>query len=175
MAVVKCGGLHPPIFADTLRRARTETPMSIADQLLSSPKREALVADATRVLDDEVAGKRGLSGKVVKVAFRGVKSFKPGFVPHAIDDLLDEFVRRIEPFYDEWQSSGDSRACRDYFVARGGDVADALLAITDERAARSVNRSLVSAYNKLRPKGRQHVVDAMPRVGALIEKHAAGL
>ena len=105
----------------------------------------------------------------------GVKSFKPGFVPHAIDDLLDEFVRRIEPFYDEWQSSGDSRACRDYFVARGGDVADALLAITDERAARSVNRSLVSAYNKLRPKGRQHVVDAMPRVGALIEKHAAGL
>lgn len=146
--------------------------MSIAEQLLKSPRREALVADATKVLDAEVAGKSGLSGKFVKVAFRGVKSFRPGFVPHAIEDLLDDFVHQIEPFYDQWKSSGDSRSCRDYFVSRGGDVAEALLAITDQRARGSQNRRLVQAYNKLRPKGRDHVVAAMPRVGELIGRHA---
>ena len=104
-----------------------------------------------------------------------MKSFRPGFVPHAIDDLLDDFVRQIEPFYDQWKSSEDSRNCSQYFVSRGGDVAEALLAITDQRAQGSVNKRLVQAYNKLRPKGREHVVAAMPRVGELIEKHAAAL
>ena len=70
--------------------------MAIAEQLLKSPNREALVADATTILDAEVAGKSGLSGKFVKVAFRGVKSVRPGFVPHAIDDLLNDFVHQIE-------------------------------------------------------------------------------
>lgn len=149
--------------------------MSIAEQLLKSPHREALVADATVVLDTEVAAKSGFSGKFVKLAFRGVKSFRPGFVPHAIDDLLDDFVRQIEPFYVEWKSSGDSRSCSQYFVSRGGDVAEALLAITDERARGSVNKGLVQAYKKLRPKGREHVVAAMPRVGSLIQKHAEAL
>ena len=142
--------------------------MSIADQLLSSPKREALVADATRVLDDEVAGKRGLSGKVVKVAFRGVKSFKPGFVPHAIDDLLDEFVRRIEPFYDEWKSSGDSRTCRDYFVpVEAMSPMRYSLSPTSGQHAREPQPRI--GLQQASSKGRQHVVDAMPRVGALIE------
>ena len=149
--------------------------MAIAEQLLKSPNREALVADATIILDAEVAGKSGLSGKFVKVAFRGVKSVRPGFVPHAIDDLLNDFVRQIEPFYEEWKSSGDSRSCRDYFVARAVDVAEALLAITDGRAKNSQNRGLVKAYSKLRPKGREHVVAAMPRVGDLIQKHAERL
>jgi hypothetical protein len=149
--------------------------MSIAEQLLKPPHREALVADATAVLDTEVASKSGLSGKFVKLAFRGVKSFKPGFVPHAIDDLLDDFVRQIEPFYEEWKSSGDSRSCSQYFVARSGEVAESLLAITDQRARGSVNQRLVQAYNKLRPKGRDHVVSAMPRVGSLIQKHAEDL
>ena len=114
--------------------------MSIAEQLLKSPHREALVADATTILDAEVAGKGGLSGKFVKLAFRGVKSFRPGFVPHAIDDLLDDFVRQVEPFYDEWKTSGDPGSCREYFGARSGDVAEALLSITDQRARQSVNK-----------------------------------
>jgi hypothetical protein len=75
----------------------------------------------------------------------------------------------------EWKSSGDSRSCSQYFVSRGGDVAESLLAITDERARASVNKRLVQAYSKLRPKGREHVVAAMPRVGALIQKHAEAL
>ena len=149
--------------------------MSISEQLLKSPQREALVADAAAVLDSEVSEKRGLSGKLVKGAFGLVKNRKPGFVPHAIDDLLDDFVHRVEPFYNDWKESGSSSSCRDYFVANGNNVAEALLAITDDRARQSVNKWLVKTYNKLRPKGREHVVAAMPRVGELIEKHAAAL
>ena len=113
--------------------------MSIAEQLLESPYREALVADATVVLNSEVADKRGLSGKFVKAGFAMVKGFKPGFIPHAIDDLLGDFVRQIEPFYLRWKESGSSQSCSAYFVANGPSVADALLAIT---AARAVHTSL---------------------------------
>ena len=149
--------------------------MSIAEQLLQPPRRDALVADAVKVLDSEVAGKSGLSGLAVKGAFKVVRGVRPGFIPQAIDDLLDPFVRRIEPFYDAWKSEGSGRSCKDYFVSRGGDVADALLAITDERARNSPNRTLVKTYQKLRPMGRTHVMDSMPRVGGLIERHTQGL
>ena len=149
--------------------------MSIAEQLLKSPQREALIADAAAVLNSEVADKRGLSGKLVKGAFAIVKGLKPGFVPHAIDDLLDDFVHRVEPFYSDWKESGSNGSCRDYFVAHGSNVAEALLDITDQRARNSVNKRLVKTYNRLRPKGREHVVAAMPRVGDLIHKHASAL
>ena len=149
--------------------------MTIAEQLLQSPRREALVADATGVLNAEVASKRGLSGKFVKAGFAMVKGFKPGFVPHAIDDLLGDFVRQIEPFYIRWKDGGGGQSCSDYFVANGHSVADALLAITDDRANRSVNRTLVKTYKKLRPKGKEHVIASMPRVGDLIAKHADSL
>ena len=39
--------------------------------------------------------------------------------------------------------------------ARAGEVADALLAISDERAARAKNQAAKKAYEKLRPTGQE--------------------
>ena len=57
--------------------------------------------------------------------------------------------------------------------ARAGEVADALLAISDERAARAKNQGLKKAYEKLRPTGKKHVEAAVPRVGRLIAKYTS--
>ena len=57
--------------------------------------------------------------------------------------------------------------------ARAGQVADALLAISDERAARAKNQGAKKAYEKLRPSGKKHVETAVPRLGRLIAKYAS--
>ena len=45
--------------------------------------------------------------------------------------------------------------------------------IRNREDARDITQeALVKAYKKLRPKGHQHVMSAMPRVGTLIEKYA---
>ena len=101
-----------------------------------------------------------------------VKALKPGMIRESVDALLDEFVARLEPFYAQYHSSKDGSSLADNFGNRSGEIADALLGITDERAQRSRNATLKKAYEKLRPQGKKHVQEAVPRIGRLIERHA---
>jgi hypothetical protein len=123
------------------------------------------------VLDAEVSDKGGLTGIAVKTTFALVRNLQPDFVPRAIDGLLDDFVGQIDPFYQRWEAAPGGKTMQQYLVANGGAVADALLSITDNRAAKTTHKVLKNAYEKLRPKGKEHVVAAMPRVGALLERH----
>ena len=64
--------------------------MSLAQKLLQDPqRRNALIKDATKVLEAEVASKSGMSGMAVKGVFKVIKNLQPGFIPKAIDDLLE--------------------------------------------------------------------------------------
>jgi hypothetical protein len=137
-------------------------------------RRSRLVRDAEKVLDAEVSGKTGLTGLAVKGTFKLVKNLQPGFIPRAVDDLLEDFVRNLEPHWEAWRGAKEG-SCADYFVAHKSEVADSLLSVTDGRAENTRHKPLKKAYMKLRPKGKEHVVASMPRVGAMIEKHTADL
>jgi hypothetical protein len=145
--------------------------MAIQEKLTDPIQRKEIVRDAEQVLRAEVADKGGLSGVAIKATFRMVGGLKPGLIPMTIDALLDDFARQVDPFYKEWVGNSEGRSCRQHFISRGAAVADALLSITDDRAQHSDHRALVKAYKKLRPKGHQHVMAAMPRVGTLVEKY----
>ena len=53
-----------------------------------------------------------------------------------------------------------------------GEVADALLGITDDRANRTRHSNLRSAYQQLRPTGKKNVEEAVAGIARLIDKHA---
>jgi hypothetical protein len=146
----------------------------LKDVLLQPGKRPQILNECEQLLDEEVASKGGLSGLAVKGAFKMVKAVKPGMIREAIDGLLDDFVARMEPFYGQWQAAGGGVSVADYFAGKSAEVADALLGITDERAARSKNGTLKKAYESLRPQGKKHVQEAMPRLGRMIERHSKG-
>ena len=134
-------------------------------------KRKAIVDDAAKLLDSEVADKRGFSGKAVKLGFRAVKGVSPGMIPMSIDALLDDFCVQVQPFWEEAQSKGVS--ARAHFQAQSSAIAAALLSITDARAERSTQRVLKSAYSKLRGQAVKHITEVMPRLADLVERHAS--
>src|SRR4051794_37290371 len=80
---------------------------TLADILLVPGNRPKVVADAVRVIDEEVDSKGGLSGLAVKGAYALVKAVKPGFVSEAVDSMLDDFVKRLEPFYAAAQAKNE--------------------------------------------------------------------
>jgi hypothetical protein len=143
---------------------------TLVETLGAAPKRASVIADCVALIDAEVDSKSGLSGLAIKGGYKLVKSFKPGFVPDAVDGLLDEFCRALQPIVDDARAK--SRPIGAFFNADRGRVAEALLAITDARAARSRLAAIKSAYEKLRGMAKKNVEEAVPRVGALIEKHA---
>jgi len=139
--------------------------------LLVPGNRPKVVADCVKLIEEEVDSKGGLTGLAVKGAFALVRAVKPGFVTEAVDHMLNDFVSRLEPFWAEAQSKNEPIG--PLLNARACQVSDALLAISDERAAKSTNGTLKKAYEKLRPTGKKHVEAAVPRIGRLLAKYTA--
>ncbi len=155
---------------DTPTRVKS-SPMSTLNDILTGPTvRKNVIADCERLIEEEVASK-GLTGLPIKLAYGVVKAVKPGFVPEVIDHMLDDFCTKLDPTYQGAVTKGDPVS--PYFNARGGEVAEALLSITDERKERAKNQMLKSAYEKLRPAAKKHVEAAVPRIGKLVAKYAA--
>jgi hypothetical protein len=143
---------------------------TLTEMLLVTGTRPKVLADCVRLVDEEVDSKGGLSGLAIKGAYMVVKAVKPGFITESVDHMLDDFVRRLEPFYADAQQKNEPIG--PFFSSRAGAVADALLAISDDRAARAKNHTVKKAYEKLRPTAKKNVEAAVPRVGRLVAKYA---
>jgi hypothetical protein len=142
----------------------------LADILLTEPNRPILVNDCGDVIDAEVRSKSGVGGFAIKAAYRTVKAVKPGIIRSVVSVLVDDFVSQLEPTYDAFNEEG-GEDITSHLRRNAGSVAEALLVITDRRAEKSRHRTLCKAYKKLRPKGRKHVIEAIPRIGAMLAKH----
>jgi hypothetical protein len=149
----------------------TPTPhaLGLAELLGVPPKRGAVIADACQVLDDEVADKGGLSGLAIKGAYGVVKGIKPGFIRDVVDGLLDDFLRVLDPIYQEAVTKGVRPGV--HLQANSSRTADALLGVTDAKAARAQRAVIKSTYDKLRPSAKKQVEGAVPRLGAMLDRH----
>lgn len=145
---------------------------TLKELLTAKGQRANVIADCVHVIDEEVKSKGGISGLAIKGAYAVVKAVKPGFIEEAVDHMLDDFVTRLEPFYEQAVAAGQTPSA--YMSGRAGQVADGLLAITDERAGRAKNQTVKKAYEKLRPSGKAQVEAAVPRIGRLVDKYTAG-
>jgi hypothetical protein len=143
---------------------------TLIENLGAPNKRPSVVAECVRLVDDEVASKGGISGIAVKTGYRVIKGLKPGFVSDAVDALLDDFCTRLQPLVDEAKAQGKPIGA--YFLRERSRVAEALLAITDERAQHSKHAAVKGAYEKLRGLAKRNVEDAVPRIAALLDRQA---
>jgi hypothetical protein len=143
------------------------------DEILLDPaRRPAVVTDLQELVDQEVSEKSGVSGAVVKTGYATVKKLKPGVITTAVDRLLGEFVTALGPYYGEYRAAGTGADFGAYLSTRP-DAAEALLGVTDARAENSSSEGLKKVYAKVRPHGRRNVEEALPRLGRVIDKHAA--
>jgi hypothetical protein len=145
--------------------------MSTLKDILSRPgTRPQVIRDCEQIIDEEVSSK-GLAGIPIKAAYAVVKAIKPGFIPEVIDGLLDDFADRLDPLYQAAKTKNEPITA--YFNGRSGEAAEALLGITDQRAQRSKNQVVRTAYEKMRPMAKKHTEAAIPRVSKMIAKHDA--
>jgi hypothetical protein len=86
--------------------------------------------------------------------------------------LLPDMVGQLEPFRADFSSSGGS-GFGDYPAKRGGEVAQALLSVTDAKAGSSGRPTIVKAYGSVRGSAAKHIEAALPRVGDLVMRYAA--
>jgi hypothetical protein len=140
--------------------------------LLTSENQPNVVADCLKLIEQEVAGKSGISGAAVKLAYKTAKTFAKGYLQHTVESLLPDLVAALEPYWADFTTSGAS-GFGDYLVKRGDEVPEALLAVSDARAKMSDRPVIIRAYGTVRGGAAKNIAAALPAVGALVEKYAA--
>jgi hypothetical protein len=140
-------------------------------QILLTPEtRPQVITDCYKLIEQGVSDMTGISGAAVKLAYKTVNSFMPGHIRFMIASLLPEMVDRLEPYWADFSTSGGS-SFGDYLAKRGEEVSQALLSVTDARAAASGRPTIIKAYSTVRGGAVKHVEAALPRVGDLVHKH----
>ena len=138
---------------------------------LTGDRRSEVLDAATRLIDDEVARKKGLRAMALKAGYKVVKGVKPGFVRSAVDHFLPEFCEALNPYYQEWaaQAEGARGSFGSTLQGKSRQVANALLGVTDRRAERAKNKLVKKTYHKLRSTAEAHVAEALPGVGRTLQ------
>lgn len=143
--------------------------MSLSQALTDETKKPVIVQDCLKLIDEEVADKRGLGGATVKAGYKAVKGIKPGFIKSVVEGLLPEFAEALEPIHADAVAQG--QPVSSFFPAHSSRVADALLAVTDAKAEKSTNGLVKGTYKRLRGTAKKNVEAAVPRLSKLIEAH----
>ncbi|MFF0815826.1 DUF6918 family protein [Rhodococcus sp. NPDC003318] len=144
---------------------------ALNETLLDPARLPAVVADVQALIDAEVSDKSGASGLALKGGYGAVKKVGPSIVPDAVEGLLPSFVSRLEPFWQDYGTTGGA-GFGDFLSARSDEVSNALLGVTDDKIEGTSKAAVKKVYSSLRPSAQKHVVAALPRLGALVQKHA---
>jgi uncharacterized protein DUF6918 len=145
---------------------------TLPEILLAPSTTPHVVDDCYALIQREVADKTGISGTALKLAYKTAMTFAPGHVRHMVETLLPRMAEELQPFWADFNAAGGTEF-GDYLAKRGEEVADALLTVTDDRAAASGRPIIVRAYRSVRASAAKHVEAALPQVGDLVLKYAA--
>ena len=141
---------------------------SLVEQIGKEPIRAQVINDCVELIEAQVKQK----GFVMKSAYATIKAIKKRFVPEVVDGLLDDWLGKIQPHYDRWSVTKPS-SFADYVIARSDDVAEDLLSVTDVRAEKTSHTTAKKMYMRMRDSAKKNVVEAIPELSRLIERHLA--
>ena len=135
------------------------------EQVVADPTLRSRLLDAcVHAVQAEVQSKSGVTGLFIKKGYGAFEAIRPGMARHMFEQLLPSFVPALSPHWDAARGTDVS----DYFETHREDVATALLAVTDARAAKAKNAVLATLYRSLRGRAQPHVASAVPRIGDIL-------
>ena len=143
---------------------------SLVELLAKEPQRPHVINDCVELIEAQVKTK----GFIIKSAYATIKAIKKRFIPEVVDTMLDDWLGKLQPHYERW-SANKTSSFADYVVARSEDVAEDLLSVTDARAERTSHTTAKKMYSRMRDGAKKNVIEAIPALAKLIEKHLAKL
>lgn len=145
---------------------------TLPDILQTDGARQQITAECMALIQHELDTKSGVSAAALKIAYKAVTAFAPGYYQSTVEKLVPRMLHQLQPFWADFQAGGGGRFA-DYLVNRGEEVSEALLTVTDDMARGSSRGVVVKAYNAVRDGAGKHIEAALPSLGGLVEKYAA--
>jgi hypothetical protein len=146
---------------------------TVPETLLAPQTQPQVVADCEKLVDHEVSVMSGVTGTAVRLAYKTVGTFDSGHIPAMIGTILPNVADALQPYWESFaaESAGRGGDFGAYLAGREDEVADALLAITDNRQRASSRATIVKAYKTVRGSAVKHVKAALPALGELVQRY----
>jgi hypothetical protein len=144
---------------------------TLQEMLLRPDVQPHVVADVQAMIEQELSSKSGISATAIKVAYKAVTSFAPGYYQQVIQEMLPEMVWHLQLFWADFTAAGGGQF-GDYLAKRPEEVSEELLKVTDNMANLSQRAAVVKAYKAVRGGAGKHIEAALPNLGALVQKYA---
>ncbi len=125
-----------------------------------------------QLMNARVSSKSGISGIALKATYGVVKSIGPSYIPSALESLIPETFRALDPLWQEGLQAGDPVA---HLSQNSSVAADQVLSITDARIEKSKNKIVRSSYTKLRKSVKTDVEAAIPGLATIISNHTQSM
>jgi len=135
---------------------------NLPDILLADGTLQQIAADCQALVEQELSSKSGVSATALKVAYKAVTTFAPGYYKTTVENMVPDLLHRLQPFWSDFHAAGGGQF-GDYLAKRGEEVSEAVLGVTDDMTQDSEHPSIVKTY----------IEAALPSVGTLVEKYAA--
>jgi hypothetical protein len=145
---------------------------TLSEKLLRQDNFPHVVADCKSLIEQELANKGGVSAAGLKLAYKAVTAFAPGYYDSAVSNMLPSFVQQLDPYWAHFVNSGGS-SFGDYLAKNGEQVSESLLAVTDQLAGTSSKAAVVKAYKAVRGGAAKNIEAALPNLGDLVQRYMA--
>jgi hypothetical protein len=143
---------------------------TLQEMLLAPDVQPHVVTDCQALVEQELSSK-GIAATPLKVAYKAVTAFAPGYYQQTIEAMLPHVVYQLEPFWADFSASGGAEF-GDHLAKRPTEVSEALLAVTDNMAGDSQRAAVVKAYKAVRSGAGKNIEAALPNLGAMVQKYA---
>lgn len=144
--------------------------MTTLREALTAPEtKPKVVADLAELIDSEISGMSGLSGIAVKTAFAAAKKRSPDLVTKVANGYVGTLADALQPLWTKFTQAGGSDF-GSYLVANEKEASDAVISAVDAAAPSGGQQRAM--YDKFKPQAVKVLTKALPRLGAIIQKHA---
>lgn len=154
-----------------------KTQASLADSLLSPEHKDAVITDLAKTLETHVNQMKGLKGIGLRTTLSMLKSGRADAVPGAMSRLMPGFISALDPMYQQHLSAqakvGKPTPFSVYLLAHRQEAANLMIGVADRRVEASSNSMLQSGYGRFRDTIASELVNALPALAAVIDKHLA--
>lgn len=142
---------------------------SLRDTLTDPSRKTAVVTDLSSLIEGEVATMGGLSGIAAKTAFAAVKKKDATIVSRAAGAYLGPLADALGPHWDSFKATGGS----DFGAYLTSNSAAVNASLRDTlKAEAPTSGSARGMYEKFEPQILKVMAGALPRLGAMVQKHA---
>src|ERR1700737_3047887 len=96
---------------------------TLQEMLLAPEIQPQVVADCQTLVEQELKSKSGISATGVKVAYKAVTAFAPGYYKETLQEMLPYMVQQLEPYWADFNATGGAEF-GDYLSKRPEEVAE---------------------------------------------------